>query len=90
MSKRFNNFFTIFLIILIAIIIGYALRIHHESIIQESYQSQAEKDMATLEEEFYSALESPHTFHIFNRRFEVYPVKGPERRFHYRQVKDDY
>jgi len=74
MSKRFSNFFTIFLIILIAIILGYALRIHHESIIQESYQSQAEKDLYILEEEFYSALENPHSFHIFNGRFGVTPV----------------
>jgi len=35
---------------------------------QEGYQSQAEKDLAILEEEFHYALENPHSFHIFNRK----------------------
>jgi len=73
-----------------ALILGYALGMHHEAKIQEGYQAQAEKYLAALEEEFYSALDKPHTFHIFNGQFEIYPVKSPERRFHYRRVKDDY
>jgi len=77
MNKHFDKLFIIFLIIVIAILFGYALRVYHEAKIQESYQSQAEKDLAILEEEFYNAVERPHTFHIFNGRFEVYPVKEP-------------
>jgi len=89
MNKHFDKLFTILVIILIAILFGYALRIYHEDKIQESFQSQAEQDLATLEEEFYSALVNPHSFHIFNGRFEVYPVKDSVRRFHYRRIKDE-
>jgi len=90
MNKHFDNHMIILVILLFAILFGYALRMRHETKIQESYQSQAEKYLAALEEEFYSALDKPHTFHIFNGQFEIYPVKSPERRFHYRRVKDDY
>lgn len=79
----------ILLVILISIILGYALRIHHEAKIQKSYQSQAEKELTTLEEEFHSALKKPHKFLIFNGRFEVYPVKESDRTFYYRELKDD-
>lgn len=71
-----------------ALILGYALGMHHEAKIQEGYQSQAEEDLVALEEEFYSASERPRTFHIFNGQFEIYPVKESKNRFHYRKVKD--
>ena len=88
MRKHFNKICTVFLIILISIILGYALRMHHESKIKESYQSQAEKDLATLEEEFYSALKSPRSFLIFNGMFKVYPISKSERIFYFRKVRD--
>ena len=88
MRKHFNKICTVFLIILISIILGYALRMHHESKIKESYQSQAEKDLSTLEEEFYSALKRPRSFLIFNGMFEVYPISKSERTFYFRKVRD--
>lgn len=88
MRKHFNKICTVFLIVLFSIILGYALRMHHESKIKESYQSQAEKDLATLEEEFYSALKSPRSFFIFNGMFKVYPISKSERIFYFRKVKD--
>lgn len=88
MRKHFNKICTVVLIVLISIILGYALRMHHEGKIKESYQSQAEKDLATLEEEFYSALKRPRSFLIFNGVFEVYPINKSERTFYYRKAKD--
>jgi len=85
MDKYFNNFFIILVVIIISILFGYVFRMYHEANIQKSYQFQAEMDLATLEEEFYSALENPHSFYIFNGRFEVYPIKYSGKRFHYRQ-----
>lgn len=87
-NKYFKNFLTIIFIILISITLGYALRMHHEGKIREINQSQAEKDLATLEEEFYSALKKPRTFFIFNGMFEVYPAKKSDRLFYYRKAKD--
>jgi hypothetical protein len=88
MRKYFSKITTVFLIVFISVILGYALRMHHEVKIQEIYQSQAEKDLATLEKEFYFALERPHKFLIFNGMFEVYPVRESERTFYYRKAKD--
>ena len=87
MRKHFNKFCTVFLIVLISIILGYTLRMHHESKIKDSYQSQAEKDLAILEEEFYSALKRPRSFLIFNGMFEVYPINKSERTFYFRKVR---
>jgi hypothetical protein len=75
-------------IIIISLMLGYGLRVYHEGKIRKHYQSQAEKEMATLEEEFLSAWEKPRKFYIFNGRFEVYPLKESERTFYYRQLKD--
>jgi hypothetical protein len=88
MRKYYNKITTIFLIVFISVILGYALRMHHEGKIKESYQSQAEKDLATLEEEFYSSLEKPRSFIIFNGMFEVYPVSKSERTFYYHKARD--
>jgi len=88
MDKRFNKLFKIFLIIFFSVMLGYALRIYHESKIAESHQSQAEQDLATLEEEFYAALEKPRSFHIFNGTFEVFPLRKSDRKFHYKKSKD--
>jgi hypothetical protein len=88
MFKRFNKLFITLLIILISVMLGYVLRVHHEGKIRKTYQSQAEKELATLEEEFQSALKKPHKFFIFNRRFEVYPLRESDRTFYYREVKD--
>jgi len=79
---------TILVTVVMSLILGFALGMHHEAKIQEGYQSQAEEDLVSLEEEFYSALDKPHAFHIFSRQFEIYPVKESKRRFHYRKVKD--
>jgi hypothetical protein len=69
--------------------LGYVLRVHHEGKIHKIYQSQAEKELATLEEEFQSASKRPHKFFIFNRRFEVYPLRESDRTFfYYREVKE--
>jgi len=67
--------------------VGYGWRIHHERLIQKTNQSQAEKDLRELEQEFIKASDNPKTFHIFNHRFEVYPIKGYKNRFHYRRIK---
>ena len=68
--------------------LGYVLRMYHEGKIRTHYQSQSEKELFTLEEEFYSAWKKPRTFYIFNGRFEVYPLKEPDRTFCYRTPKD--
>ncbi|GEM_PF-5487409 len=88
MLKHVNKFILILLLILISMMLGYVLRVHHEGKIRKTYQSQAEKELATLEEEFQSSLKKPHKFYIFNRRFEVYPLREPDRTFYYREVKD--
>jgi hypothetical protein len=62
--------------------------VHHEGKIRKTYQSQAEKELATLEEEFHSAIKKHRKFYIFNRRFEVYPLRESDRTFYYREVKD--
>jgi hypothetical protein len=67
---------------------GYILRVYHEGKIHAHYQSQAEKDLITLEEEFHSALKNPRAFFIFNGRFEVYPLKESRTTFRYRDPKD--
>ena len=87
-SRHFGNFCMTLLIILISMVSGYVLRVHHEAKIHKSYQSQAEKDIATLEEEFYSASEKPHNFFIFNGMFEVFPLKASKRMFSFRKVED--
>ncbi len=84
----FKKICTIFFIVLISIILGYLLRMHHEGKIREVNQSQAEKDLATLEEEFYSAMKNPRPFFIFNGMFKVYPLKKSNRLFYYKKAKD--
>ena len=90
MLKHIKRFFISFLVILISIFLGYLLRVYHEGKIQTHYQSQAEKEMVTLEEEFHSAWKKPRKFYIFNGRFEVYPLKESEsdRTFYYRELKE--
>ena len=88
MLNHVKKVFIPVLIVIISLMLGYALRVYHEGKIRKHYQSQAEKEMATLEEEFHSAWEKPRTFYIFNGRFEVYPSKESERTFYYRQLKD--
>ncbi len=88
MDEHFYKLFKILLIILFSVMLGYVLRIHHETKITESYQSQAEQDLATLEEEFHAALEKPLNFLIFNGKFEVYPARESDERFHYNKPKD--
>jgi hypothetical protein len=88
MFKHINKFIVILLLILFSMMLGYVLRVHHEAKIHKSYQSQAEKELATLEEEFHSAIKKHRKFYIFNRRFEVYPLKESDRTFYYREVKD--
>jgi hypothetical protein len=89
MLERRKALFVTVIIILMSVICGYILRMYHEGKIRVHYQSQAEKEMITLEEEFYSAWKKPRTFFIFNGRFEVYPLKEPERTFFYRKTKDN-
>jgi hypothetical protein len=86
--KHVKKFLLPFLVILISIMLGYVLRMYHVGTIRTHYQSQAEKEMVTLEEEFYSAWKKPRTFYIFNGRFEVYPLKESDRTFYYKEVKD--
>lgn len=89
MLKRLNKIFVILLFVLISMMLGYVLRVHHEGKIRKTYQSQAEKELATLEEEFNSAIKKHRKFYIFNRRFEVYPLRESDRTFfYYREVKD--
>lgn len=88
MLTHVKKFFVPVLIVIFSLMLGYVLRVYHEGKIRNHYQSQAEKEMATLEEEFLSAWEKPRTFYIFNGRFEVYPLKKSERTFYYRQLKD--
>jgi hypothetical protein len=88
MLNHVKKVFIPVLIIIFSLMLGYVLRVYHEGKIRKHYQSQAEKEMATLEEEFLSAWEKPRTFYIFNGRFEVYPSKESERTFYYRQLKD--
>ena len=89
MLNHLKKFFVPALIVIISLMLGYVLRVYHEGKIRAHYQSQAEKEMITLEEEFYSAWKKPRTFFIFNGRFEVYPLKEPERTFSYREARDD-
>jgi hypothetical protein len=89
MLKHVKKFFILVLAVVISLILGYVLRIYHEGKIRAHYQSKAEKEMITLEEEFYSAWKKPRTFFIFNGRFEVYPLKESERTFYYKEAKDD-
>jgi len=88
MFKHFNKFLVILLLVLISVMIGYVLRVHHEGKIRKTYQSQAEKELATLEEEFHSAIKKHRKFYIFNRRFEVCPLRESDRTFYYRELKD--
>jgi hypothetical protein len=88
MRKHINKIFNIVLIVVVSIILGYALRMYHEGKIKEGYKSQAEKDLSTLEEEFYSALKKPRSFLIFNGMFKVYPMSNSERIFYYRKAND--
>lgn len=87
MHNFFRKICAIILIMLISVILGYVLRMHHEEKIREINQSQAEKDLATLEEEFHSAMKTPRSFFIFNGMFEVYPAKKSKRLFYYRRAK---
>ncbi|NWF52723.1 MAG: hypothetical protein HXY47_06530 [Nitrospirae bacterium] len=85
-TKHVRKIFTIIFVIFISILLGYTLRMHHEESIRSINQSQAEKDLATLEEEFYSAMKKPRSFFIFNGMFEVYPAKKNDRVFFYRKA----
>src|SRR4030042_3923575 len=76
------------LIIIFSLMLGYVLRVYHEGKIRKHYQSQAEKELVTLEEEFLSAWEKPRKFYIFNGRLDVYPLKESERTFYYTQLKN--
>ena len=89
MLNRVKRIFALVLIIIIFLTLGYVLRVYHEGKIRKHYQSQAEKEIVTLEEEFHSAWRKPRTFYIFNGRFEVYPLKEPGRTFCYKELKDD-
>jgi len=71
----------VFIILIVGIALGYAWCYQ----VFSAYKSQAETDLITLEEKFHSALERPHTFHIFNGQFEVYPLKGMDNRFNYKE-----
>jgi hypothetical protein len=88
MLKLVKKFLMPLLVILISIMLGYVLRMYHEGKIRRHYQSQAEKELGALEEEFHSAWKKPHVFFIFNGRFEIYPMKEPERTFSYRELWD--
>jgi hypothetical protein len=89
LKRTKKTLFITAIVILTSVMFGYLLRMYHEGKIRAHYQSQAEKEMITLEEEFYSASKKPHAFFIFNGRFQVYPLKGPERTFAYREARDD-
>lgn len=86
--KSLDKILAIIFIVLVSTFLGYALRMHHEGKIREINQSQAEKDLAALEEEFYSAMKNPRSFLIFNGMFEVYPAKRNYRLFYYRKSRD--
>jgi hypothetical protein len=88
MLKHVKKILPLFMVVLISIVLGYVLRLYHEGKIRSHYQSQAEKEIATLEEEFHSAWRNPRTFYIFNGRFEVYPLRESDRTFFYRELKD--
>jgi hypothetical protein len=88
MLKHIKKFLMPFLIVIISLMLGYVLRLYHEGKIRAHYQSQAEKEMVALEEEFHSAWRNPRTFYIFNGRFEVYPLRESDRTFFYRELKD--
>jgi len=88
MGKHINKIFNIVLIVIVSLVLGYALRMHHESKIKDNYKSQAESDLSTLEEEFYSALKKPRSFLIFNGMFRVYPMSKTERIFSYRKANN--
>ncbi len=89
MLNHVRKFFVPVLIIIFSLMLGYVLRVYHEGKIRKHYQSQAEKELVTLEEEFYSAWKKPRTFFIFNGRFEVHPLKESERTFFFFLAKDD-
>jgi hypothetical protein len=88
MLKYVKKFLVPVLIIIISLMMGYVLRVYHEGKIRTHYQSQAERELSTLEEEFHSAWNKPRKFYIFNGRFEVYPLKESERTFYYKEVKE--
>jgi len=88
MLKHVKKFLVPVLIMIISLMLGYALRMYHEGKIRTHYQSQAEKEMVALEEEFHSAWKKPRKFYIFNGRFEVYPLKESDRTFYYREIKE--
>jgi len=87
MLKHVNKFFVPILIMVISLMLGYVLRMYHEGKIRKHYQSQAEKELGTLEEEFHSSWKKPRTFYIFNGRFEVYPLKESDKTFCYKELR---
>lgn len=72
---------TIIISLLIGFVLGYWLCWSQ----WQDHKFRAEKDLYELEMKFHTALANPHTFHIFNGQFEVYPVKGIDRRFNYKK-----
>lgn len=83
LSMKFKTLLWSLTIGLFLISFGYSLRMSHEYKNMKFYQSQAEKDIWTLEQEFDSAWEMPRKFLIFNRRFEIYPIKADRPTFYY-------
>ena len=79
--EKLDTFCKWFIVILISVAAGYfwAYKVY------SSYESQAEKDLIILEEQFHKSLEKPHSFHIFNSQFEVYPVNLHKKRFVYKK-----
>jgi hypothetical protein len=85
---NFDRFITYFLVALLFTACGYYWRMVHERQIEQYYESEAEHNLSTLEEQFNSALEHPKTFKIFQGQFEVYPVKPiSKKQFYYRRGK---
>jgi len=84
MSKA-DKYIGIFLLCIIMVALGYwwAYSIFHD------YQSQAERDNISLEQEFHQAWNKPHSFQIFQSQFTVYPIKSDDnkKRFHYKKVR---
>lgn len=83
---KFDRFISYFLAALLFTGLGYCWRMVHERKIEQFYESQAEQDLSTLEQEFHSALEHPKTFKIFQGQFEVYPVKPISKKQFYYQL----
>ena len=79
--EKLDAFCKWFIVILLSVAAGYfwAYKVY------SSYESQAEKDLNALEEQFHKSLEKPHSFHIFNSQFEVYPINVKHKKFHYRR-----